>query len=140
VQQSVQSIPDNTITALTFGASSEDIDTHGFHDTASNTSRITPTVAGYYRFYGVYYCGTISVPVTIDASFRKNGATTIASGGKSPEAGTAAKSVTASCIQSMNGSTDYMEFMALQDSAGATNTNVSARFTSIFECEFIRPL
>jgi hypothetical protein len=139
VQQAGQSIPDATQTALTFGAGSEDIDTHGFHDTVTNNTRITPNVAGYYEFRGVYYTGAPTTPVSIDASFRKNGSTSIPSGER-VNSGAIATGVMATCTQPMNGSTDYMEFMAFQDSSGAVNTNVSARFTSYVECEYIRPL
>jgi len=140
VQQAAQSIPDATVTALTFGAGSEEFDTHGQHDTSTNPSRITPNLAGYYRFTGVYYTATMSTPVSIDASFRKNGSGSIASGGRYiPSSGTA-QGVLATCTQPMNGTTDYIEFMAFQDSAGAVNTNVAGRFTSWLEWEFVRPL
>lgn len=141
VQQANQSIPDATLTALTFGAGSEEIETTaGFHDTVTNNSRITPTVAGYYRFSGVYHTGIPTTLVSIDASFRKNGVTSIPSGTRGFSGSALAQAAMASCIQSMNGTTDYMELMAFQDSAGAANTNVSSRFTSFFECEFLRPL
>jgi hypothetical protein len=38
----------------------------------------------------------------------------------------------AQAIFDMNGSTDYVELMALQDSSGAVNSRISARFTSHF--------
>lgn len=43
-----QSISNATVTAITFGAGTEDYDADGLHDTSSNTSRITAAVAGIY--------------------------------------------------------------------------------------------
>lgn len=137
VQTVAQSIPDNTQTALTF--TTEEIDTHGFHDTGSNTSRITPTVAGYYRFTGTYMSGVPTTLVSIDCSLRKNGGTAAAPGNRG-QAGAIAQSQSSTAIFTCNGTTDYVEVVALQDSSGAVNTNVSSRFSSVFECEFLRPL
>jgi hypothetical protein len=137
VQAVAQSIPDNSFTALTF--TTEEIDTHGFHDTGSNTQRITPTVAGYYRFSGTYFSATITTPVLMAVKLRKNGTTDIAPGARGP--GSASNpSMACTAIASCNGTTDYVEVMALQDSAGATNTVVASHATSVFECEFLRPL
>lgn len=137
VQTVAQSIPDNTITAITF--TTEDIDTHGIHDTGSNTARITPNVAGYYEFRGTYFTGIPTTLVAIDCSIRKNGTTSFAPGERG-NAGGIAQSQSTKAIVSMNGTTDYCELMALQDSSGAVNTNVSSRFSSVFECIFIRSL
>lgn len=137
VQAVAQSIPDNTITAVTW--TTEDIDTDNFHDTATNNTRITPTVAGYYRFDFLYYSASQTTGVSTDASFRKNGSGSIASGQRG-NLSSLAWAQDASTIVEMNGSTDYIECMALQDSSGAVNTNVSGRFTSVCMWEFIRSL
>lgn len=137
VQTVAQSIPDNTATAITF--TTEDIDTHNFHDTGSNTARITPTVAGYYTFRGTYFSGVPTTLVSIDASIRKNGATSFAPGPRG-NAGAIAQSQSTIAYIAMDGITDYCELMALQDSSGAVNTNVSSRFSSVFECIFERSL
>lgn len=137
IQTVAQSIPDATLTALTF--STEEIDTHGFHDTGSNTSRITPNVAGYYRFTGTYMSGVPTTLVSVDCSLRKNGSTSFAPGSRG-QAGAIAQSQPTTAIISCNGTTDYVELMAFQDSSGAVSSNVSSRFSSVFECEFLRPL
>jgi len=131
VQTAAQSIPDNTITALTF-TGAEDIDVYGFHDPTTNTSRITPNIPGTYLFFGSYYSGA-ATGTSIDCSIRKNAATTTPTGNRDTF-GTIAQSQYAQAIFDMNGSTDYTELMGLQDSTGATNSNVSARFTSHFSC------
>lgn len=137
VQTVAQSIADNTSTALTF--STEEIDTHGMHDTGANTSRITPTLEGYYTFRGSYMSGVPTTLVSLDCSLRKNGATSFAPGNRG-NAGAIAQSQSTTALISCNGTTDYVELMALQDSSGAVNTNVSSRFSSVFECVYERPL
>jgi hypothetical protein len=137
VQAVAQSIPDNVATALTFTV--EEFDTDGFHDNAVNNTRITVVARpGYYEFRGCYYSAAPTTLVSMDAFFRKNGVTSIASGDRGND-GAIAQSKSASCIQLM-ALNDYVEFMALQDSAAAVLTNVSSRFTSYFEWKYLRPL
>lgn len=138
VQQALQSIPNVTATALTFGAGSEDIDTHNFHDTATNPSRITPTVAGDYQ-------------VTITVSFASNTATQLyAVVGKNgtpvqplerqtPAATAAAKTVAAQATVSCNGTTDYLEGLGSQNSGGALNTQVGGGINSVLEAIYLGP-
>lgn len=137
VASAAQSLATSTLTAITF-TGSEDIDTHGFHNPASNTSRITPTIAGYYRLYGVVVFFTTTA--TLEAYIAKNG-TAVAGGQREAAVATGAvRGLTASSILSANGSTDYFEIQGWQNSGGALLTNLSGRITSMFECEFIRPL
>jgi hypothetical protein len=139
IQTVAQSIPDATpITALTFGVGSEDIDTHGFHDTGSNTSRITPNVAGWYTFRGTYFTGGMGTPASRTTQFRKNGSTLIAPGARDTGSSiTGSQSISALIL--MNGIGDYLELMVTQDSTGAVNTNVATQQSSVFECVFERP-
>lgn len=140
VQQVVQSIPASSVqTALLFGAGSEDIDTDNFHDTATNTSRITPTVAGYYRLNGVYYTGSNAAALT--ACIAKNGTRVAAGSGEGAIAAGVARGIFAGpVILSANGSTDFFEIHVSQNTVSAVNTNVSVQFASILEAEFLRPL
>ncbi len=137
VQAVAQSIADNTVTALTF--STEDLDTHGFHSTSSNTSRITPTVAGYYRLHGVYLTTYPSSLATMGAAIGKNGSAQAPWARGNPNLG-GSRTSEVTAILSANGSTDYFELLAYQDSAGSANTAVGGAFSSVFECEFLRPL
>jgi hypothetical protein len=141
VQTVAQSIADNTATALTF--STEELDTNGFHDTGSNTQRITPNIAGWYRFFGNYCTNTLPGTLVFQACYlRKNGGggTSIAPVGKGGLPSTVSQSQQATALISMNGSTDYVEVMAIQDSTGSANTAVSAFLSSVFECQFVRNL
>jgi len=132
-QTAVQSIPDNTQTALTF-TGTEDIDDYGFHDPTSNTSRITPNIAGTYLFFGSYYTDSATTGVSIDCSIRKTGGTVGPSGDRAALPSTFVMSQGAMATYDMNGTTDYAELMALQDSSGAVNSRVNARFASHFSC------
>lgn len=139
VANAVQSIPDNTQTALTFGQ--EDFDSHSFHSTSSNTSRITPTVAGIYRFYGTVHLSARNDWTSVNVIMRKNGTTSPA---PAERAGNNANSIAASwattLMMDMNGTTDYMEVTVIADNTlnTATNTNQSVYFSSVFECELLR--
>lgn len=144
IQQSAQSITDATDTAITFGSGSEDIDTHGFHDTASNTSRITPTKAGYYTVRAIFWAPANTDYATVSIAIRKNGSTTLpAVIREGPNATSAARSVEVTVLSSANGTTDYWEAMGQQDNtANASRSTPSngGSFSCVFECIFERPL
>lgn len=121
-----QSIANTTPTALTFTAP-EIADTHGFHSTSVNPSRITPTIPGRYRCTGMAAVApTASGPFTVQ--FRKNGAVVLGSAAYGTEhavnqafaANTAETEATISC----NGSTDYIELFV--------NFNFTATPTATF--------
>lgn len=141
---STQSIPNNTMTALAFGAEDWDLP-GGWHDPVTNNSRITPTIAGYYRVTGTYFTGPRTDYTTIDVSVRKNGATSLAPAERKNFAIAASQqsqalSVSCSLQVQLNGTTDYVELMAFQQNgaAAAQVTNQSARFSSVFELELLR--
>jgi hypothetical protein len=137
VQGAAQNVPDSVITPLSWTV--EEFDTHGQHDPVVNNTRITPNVPGYYEFTGTYYTSAPATLADMDAFFRMNGAGGIASGDRS-DGGNVAQSRSARCIQPFNGTTDYMELCAWQNSAGDELTNVSSRFTSFVEWKYLRPL
>src|SRR3954468_11747801 len=130
VQVTGQNAANNTTIAITFGAGSEDIDTHGFHDTAVNTSRVTPTIAGYYECRGSVVFGARADYQIMDGFFRKNGATIIPAGGRRSENGATTNTYQVAgaifAIVSMNGTTDYMELLGVQ-----TNTAAATPLTSV---------
>lgn len=139
VQQTTQSIPDNTNTALSFGTSSEEIDTHNFHSEITNNTRIIPNIPGVYTFRGAYFCGAQTSPNNNEVFVRKNGTTGLAAAGRS-SGSTISNVIATSGSVSMNGTTDYVELIAKQDSAGAVSTNVSLHFSSAFELVWERDL
>ncbi len=141
VQQAAQSIPDATATGLTFGAGSTVEDSHGFHSETTNNTRITPNIEGLYDFGGAYFTAGMTTPASRYCAIRINGSTILAPGPR--DAGLA--SITSSAAPTMvtdiymNGSTDYAEIVAFQDSSGAVNTVVSSQFASVFWCKYSRP-
>ena len=143
IQQVAQTgITTGSDTVLTFGSGSEDIDTHGYHDTATNNSRVTPQLAGYYRLT-VRPILAFNTTTTAGHGFvRKNG-TIVERGGNSKPTGTVNVNVGLgefSTILSANGTTDYFE-AGFQVTATANQaTNVTAGSASVFIVEFIRPL
>lgn len=137
VQAVVQVLADNTAVAVTF--TTEDIDTHGYHDNVTNNSRITPLIAGYYTVRGAVMFEALATPVFTACWIRKNGSTGLAPAARGPGSTNAQGAFTAVLV-SMNGSTDYVELVAQQDSAGADNTNVSSQYTSVLELIYERPL
>jgi hypothetical protein len=142
IQQVAQSMADNTVAALTFGAGSEDIDTHGFHDTVTNNTRITPTVAGYYTARGTMWIALATTTASIEGRINKNGAVWEINRNKPDTANAIGGSVTVESLVSMNGSTDYVEFAGMQDDTGGTArlTSVSVGFASTFVLKYERPL
>lgn len=134
-QQSGQNIPDGSDTVLTFGSGSEEIDTHGWHSTSSNTSRITVDRTGYYEVTAQVAYAFNTTLNYCDIAIRKNGSTLYRSGNLAP---TGANNVSKSggsiteLIAANSG--DYFEASALQNSTGdvaqTTNTGgAGTRFT-----------
>jgi hypothetical protein len=143
IQQSAQSLPSATNTALTFGTSSEDIDTHGFHSTSSNTSRVTPTVAGYYRCRAHLHMASGANNLTqLVVGIGKNGTRVDPHTVYRPDPSTAATGAASEAIVSCNGSTDYIEAIVNQQNSGSTSrdTGSATPFRSTLEVEYIRPL
>lgn len=141
VQTVIQNLPDNTNTAITF--TTEEIDTHGFHSTSSNTSRVTPNVAGYYRCTGVVYHSTNTAITARAAWFRKNGTTDLSPAVRKANVVNAVNtSLEVTCIVAMNGTTDYVELIAYQDntSSSTLTTAIASQYASTFEMEFLRKL
>lgn len=131
-----QSLADATWTAITL--QDESFDTGNFHSTSSNQSRVTPSVAGYYRFTGTGSFESQSTGVGLDVGIRKNGSDFQGSPVRIPGTTTiAAQQV--SVIVSMNGSSDYCELVMRQDSAGSDNTQINDPFRPTLEWEYIGP-
>lgn len=145
VQQTGQTINSDVDTAITFGASSEEIDTAGWHDVATNTSRITPTLPGYLWLSGTVWWTSDTDVVSIYASIGKNGTIVQRNRIVLPSTATSSvgRSVAVSCLQQANGTGDYFELFGrqLQATPGTLATVVAAGgFACVFEAEFKRAL
>lgn len=147
IQQSAQALASDTDVAITFGASSEDFDTAGWHDVATNTSRIIPVGVSpcYVRLRGTVWYATDTDVIVYYASVGKNGTIVERTQLDLPSTALSAtrpRSVQVVCEQACNGSTDYFELFGrqLQSAAGSLNTNVAAGgFSSTFSLEYLRP-
>jgi len=118
-----------TGTALLFDT--ELIDPAAWHSTSSNTSRITPNIAGWYLPTGkIAFNSDSGSTGRRGAQFRKNGATTF-------EQILIPKSVTAGLYVPtpgtlpvfLNGSTDYVEMLGFQDSGGSLTSTFASDAT-----------
>jgi hypothetical protein len=134
-----QSIPHNTTTAINFAT--EDFDTHAFHSTSSNTSRVTPTLAGYYQVHGAVSLTSRTDYTGFEAAVRKNGSPIPAAERYGPGTGNTTQVSNASAIVECNGSTDYFEISARHQNgaSAAVLTVASAQFASVLEWSYIGP-
>jgi len=139
LQQSGQSITNNSATALTFGSGSENIDTHNFHDTVTNNTRVTPNIPGYYRL-----TGSVNFPASTFSQIlivvRKNGANYTPQTIYRPDAATSGSAQVATTVTAQaNGSTDFFEVFVTQTSGSTQTTGVSGGFETAFEWHYIGP-
>ncbi len=137
VQAVAQSLADNTFVAIQFAAADE-LDSDGYHNPSVNNTRVTPTRAGWYRFNGAVWFEALSTPVKTAATFRKSG--TLLAPINEDAASVRAHARLVSMLISCNGTTDYVELVGLQDSAGTDNTNTGSAYVSVMEWEFVRDL
>lgn len=121
-----QSIPNNTLTAVTFDTELQD--PFGMHSTTSNTSRVTVPTPGWYAITGrvqwnVGAAGERSLQI------KKNGATVEASVDTDPS-NFAATWLSEEINHHMwLDANDYIELIAFQNSGAAINSQVSANAT-----------
>lgn len=133
-------ITNSTNTMVTFTATDE-IDTHAFHNPASNSSRVTPTVAGTYRVTGGVALGGNTDYTQVQAFLAKNGTALAPAHRITPSATSNTLVLPVSALIECNGSTDYFEigFNASRSGAGTSATVVSVQFACVLEWELTRP-
>ena len=141
IQQSAQSYSSSSAAALTFGSGSEDADSHNFHDTVTNNSRVTPTRAGWYTCRVTGSFGTPGSAFTqIAVAPAKNGTRVDGQVISRPDAAsTAGAGAQCTALIYCNGTTDYVEGYVQQNSSGSQNTSTTATLRSTFEVLFERP-
>lgn len=140
LQQTGVACANNTATVMTFGASSENIDTHNFHDTVTNNSRVTPNVPGYYRV-----TASVNFPSAtfsqIILAVRKNNVSYAPQEIYRPDAASAGSAyVNTTVTISCNGTTDYFESYVTQTSGASQTTGVAAGFETTLDWAYIGPL
>lgn len=111
-----QSIPDSTVTALTFNT--ERFDTDGIHSTTSNTSRLTCRTAGVYHMDAHVEFASNSTGER-QLLLKLNGTTFIAADSRAAINGNPTKASIPTTYQLVVG--DYVEVFVFQSSGGALN-------------------
>ena len=145
VQQTAQSLTHNTDTPLTFGTGSEVIDSRGWHNESSNTTRVTPDIPGWYLCIGLVFVEGANTVTNIGACVRLNGTVQSPRQRMPIPATTFTKSVQITNSVPCNGTTDYLELAGYQfDTTAGTplnrNTTVGGSFASVFEVIYDRAL
>lgn len=140
-QTSGQSIPDSTVTALTW--QTEDVDPYSWHNPSVNPTRITPTYPGWYRgWYSVGWPGTGGGSFRL-GYIRKNASTTdlrARHDSRPTSNGYTKRFAGVPFFIPMNGTTDYFEIMVLQDTGAAMTTNSTANIQSELFLRYWAPL
>lgn len=112
----------------------EEYDTNSNYNTGN--SRFTPTVAGYYSFNATVRYSALLVGNTFYVTLYKNAASVkIGNIMFLPVNGAPSNSVTATIY--MNGTTDYVEVFAFQNSGVSVNTSTGASLT-YFQASMVR--
>lgn len=136
-------VASNTEGTLSFGAGSEEIKTDtSLHSTSTNPTRITPNKAGLWRVTSkLIWSFNTSIQYS-NIGIAKNGSMLDRSGNLAP---TSTNNVNKfggflSVEVQMNGTTDYLETIAFQTSAGAVQqvTNPGSSSSSTFSAEWLR--
>jgi len=136
IQQSTQAFADNAATVITFGSGSEDVDSHNMHNVSSNTGRITPTVAGWYRCSGKFFAPAAADYASLEIFLRKNGATNWPGVSREgPNATSSSRSIYVDHLVNFNGTTDYVELVGTQDNTASASRNTPSNGGS-FSCTF----
>jgi len=100
-------------------------DSYSWHSTSVNTSRITPTIAGWYLATGnVQWAANANGTRRLDLAVNGASVCTVESLGSA----SSATGQTVSTVIYANGSSDYYEILGYQNSGGAISTNVSASY------------
>lgn len=137
VQASAQSLANNTPTALTYGAGSEEIDSHGLHDMVTNPSRITLGKAGIWEVRATLNLAVSSAVTIAYSVVAKNGANVQPLPRVKPAATSTTTGAQVAALVESDGD-DYVEHMVVQVSGGSVSTQASSGVNSVFEAKFVR--
>lgn len=116
------SVPSGTFTAMSWDT--DVVDDSGMHNPASNPTRITPTKAGWYQTFGkVAFVSDTGGVGRRGSGVALNGTLVDQTLYQAPSGG-APYAAVPNILVFCNGTTDYLELKAFQDS-GATRTTIS---------------
>jgi hypothetical protein len=126
-QTVAQSLANNAYTSVTFDT--EDVDSDNAHSTASNTSRVTANTPGYWRASGsIGFAGNTAgrraTRWAVNGTALNGGQILL---GPATWTGLAVGIPAVTRDVFLNGTGDYLELQAFQDSGGALNSDVGAQ-------------
>jgi len=122
-------IANATPTAIAWGGA-DDYDTDGFHDPASNNTRLTLSVAGVWMVTAVVIIAANGAGQRF-AFIRKNGSDTIAAQSQPAQSAFSFAAVVSALVDS-NGTTDYVEVVVDQNSGSPLAVDAASRFQAHF--------
>lgn len=132
---STQSFTNNTPTKVQFNA--EEYDVGSYYDSATNY-RFTPLVAGYYQISGrIQFASGASGSAEID--LYKNGSEYKRGANLPFPSGGSTMMPNISAVVYLNGSTDYIELYAAQNSGGSLSTQGTTNNINYFQAAIIFP-
>lgn len=121
-----ETLPDDVEEPINFQV--DDYDSHNFHNTSSNNTRVTFSVAGTYRVWATVSIKALTTPVFVSAYYKMNGTTVVEPAASAPGFATVFCLHPDTIIQS-NGS-DYLELYVRQNSAGSNGLRDSVQYTT----------
>ena len=126
LENASMAIPASVATNVTF--STEVLDPLNWHSTSTNTSRVTPTISGYYfvtmQYNDITAAGALTRAL---ARLNKNGATLSIPIQMDTPGDNDDFAIPGYVF--CNGTTDYVEMNVLQTNGASTSRTISARFT-----------
>lgn len=135
-----QNLTNITPAPITF--TNELIDSISGHSITTNTSRYTPNVAGWYESHGAVVVAASATGMLV-AQFRKNGALVTGSPYEADLSSNQAFAFNAATMASTiycNGSSDFIELWANQNSGGTVATAINATEGGSFMiCRWVSP-
>lgn len=135
VQTVTQTLAHNSGVPITY--TTEDLDSAGYHSTSSNTSRVVPLRAGWYRVYGsVAFTGRTDY-TTVEATLDLNGTALAPAHRITPTTVNQTLVIGTTALILVNGSTDYFELLArhVNGASASSSTVVSSQFACVLEWE-----
>lgn len=140
-QTTTQSIPNVTYTAINW--QTEDTDPYNWHST-TNPTRITPTFPGWYRgWHSVGFSNSTAGTYRLSYVLRTSAGGATAGRARRDQkvapGGYTIRTAGIPFFMPMNGTTDYLEVMAYQDTGAAMSTPVGNNTQSEFFLRFWQP-
>lgn len=119
------------------GLNNEQLDSHNWHSTSSNTERYTPQVAGWYQVECYVNKDSGWSTGNVAACILKNGS--LVKGGADFNTAASVLRSTNSRLVFCNGSTDYVSFCCYQDSGTSQSLTIVDGSSSGMDVFFVRP-